>query len=65
MNKSFLKWAGNKFKLMTTINENIDTSYSFVDVFSGSGSVWLNSNSNSIVVNDINKDLINCFLEIK
>jgi DNA adenine methylase len=62
--KSCLKWAGGKYKLLDKILK-YDTSKSFVDVFSGSAVVSINSNADSVVINDMNKDLIDLYSFIK
>jgi DNA adenine methylase len=60
--KSFLKWAGGKFKLLEHIIPETEGYDKFVEPFSGSGVISLNVNCEYILLNDINKDLINTFM---
>ena len=73
--KPFLKWAGGKTQLIDQIKEqlpkNIQTkNFTFIEPFVGSGAVsfWMLEhfqNLKKVVINDINKDLINSYLTIK
>ena len=53
--KSPINYIGNKYRLLKNLvplfPEDIDT---FVDVFSGSGTVLINVNANKYIYNDIN-----------
>ncbi|PID70644.1 modification methylase [bacterium DOLZORAL124_38_8] len=74
--KPFLKWAGGKTQLINEIKDELPSvvfsskGFTFVEPFVGSGAVlfWmLNrfSNLKSAVINDINKDLTDCYKVIK
>lgn len=69
MEKSFLKWAGGKYRLLPKLipllegfaDKNIKNQ-TFIEPFLGSGTVFLNINKiNNFILNDTNKDLINIF----
>jgi len=72
--KPFLKWAGGKTQLLNDIESKFpykkNDVFSFIEPFVGSGAVlfWvLNNfpNLKSVVINDINEDLINVYKSIK
>ena len=65
INKSFLKWAGGKSKLLPTLLTHIGTPDVFVEPFCGSGVVWLNVESDRYIINDVNNDLISLFKILK
>ena len=52
---SGMNYVGNKFRMLSTIFDNLDTSrHSFIDVFCGAGVVGVNANDyyNDVVMND-------------
>jgi DNA adenine methylase len=61
MNKSFLKWAGGKSKLLDKILPHLEGYDTLIEPFCGSGVIWLNCNHKNKIVGDINADLINLF----
>ena len=61
MKKPFLKWAGNKFRVLPELLPLIGTPRRYIEPFSGSTAVALNVNAEEYVLNDINKDLINLY----
>lgn len=73
--KPFLKWAGGKTQLISQIKAQLpDNIYQgkfiYVEPFVGSGAVlfWMLNefpNIERAIINDINSDLINCYLTIK
>ncbi|MFD2542569.1 DNA adenine methylase [Lacinutrix gracilariae] len=73
--KPFLKWAGGKTQLIDEIKnqlpENIiDRPFTFIEPFVGSGAIlfWMLEqfpNMQNAIINDINKDLTDCYLTIK
>jgi DNA adenine methylase len=73
--KPFLKWAGGKTQLIKDISnalphEIINTKFTYIEPFVGSGAVlfWMLNNFPKIekaVINDINEDLINAYNIIK
>jgi len=58
MNKPFLKWAGNKFRVLPHLVPHIDTPKRYVEPFGGSLSVALNTTAEQYILNDVNKDLV-------
>lgn len=73
--KPFLKWAGGKTQLLSDIESNLPEdiktkNYTFIEPFIGGGSVmlWILNkypNIKNAIINDINKDLTNCYITIK
>lgn len=61
MNRSFLKWAGNKYKVLPHIVPLIGKPHQFCEPFGGSLTVALNVCADFYTLNDINKDLINVY----
>ncbi len=61
MNKPFLKWAGNKFKVLPHLIPLIGYPNRFCEPFGGSLSVALNVVANEYILNDINSDLIHIY----
>lgn len=59
--RAFLKWAGGKYALCDVINKMLPKGERLVEPFVGAGSVFLNSDHDSYLLNDINKDLINLY----
>lgn len=64
--RSFLKWAGGKFRLSNEINKLLPKKKQcLVEPFVGAGSVFLNTDFKRYILADINPDLINLFNVIK
>ena len=73
--KPFLKWAGGKTQLISQIKEKLpkklyEDPFIYIEPFVGSGAIffWMLRqfpNLNKAVINDINSDLINCYLSIR
>lgn len=72
--KPFLKWAGGKTQLIKVIAEKIPCGqkdeFTYVEPFVGSGALffWILKhypNIKTAIVNDVNTDLINCYLTIR
>lgn len=64
--RSFLKWAGGKFRLTDTLNKQFPKKKScLVEPFVGAGSVFLNSHFERYILADINPDLITLFNAVK
>lgn len=73
--KPFLKWAGGKTQLLSQIEQQLPTQvinkpFTYIEPFVGSGAMlfWVLANcpnAQKAVINDINADLINCYLTIK
>lgn len=63
-NKPFLKWAGNKFKVLPHILPHIGTPKKYCEPFGGSLSAALNVVAGEYILNDINKDLYYLYTNI-
>ncbi len=64
--RSFLKWAGGKFRLTEEINRQLPKRKKcLVEPFVGAGSVFLNSRFEQYILADINPDLINLFKAVQ
>ncbi|WKE65279.1 Dam family site-specific DNA-(adenine-N6)-methyltransferase [Gallaecimonas kandeliae] len=59
--RAFLKWAGGKYTLVDHIRRHLPEGEVLVEPFVGAGSVFLNSDFDRYVLNDINPDLINLY----
>jgi DNA adenine methylase len=59
--KSFLKWAGGKYRLLSRILPNLPAGNRLVEPFVGSGAVFLNTHYSSYLLNDLNSDLITLY----
>jgi DNA adenine methylase len=64
MNKPFLKWAGNKYRVLPHLIPLIGYPNRFCEPFGGSLSVALNVIAEEYVLNDINKDLISIYTNL-
>jgi DNA adenine methylase len=56
--KSFLKWAGGKYRLLDKILPSLPAGKRLIEPFVGSGVVFLNADYPSYLLNDLNTDLI-------
>ena len=56
--RAFLKWAGGKYNLVSTIASHLTPANTLVEPFVGAGSVFLNTDYPQYQLNDINADLI-------
>lgn len=63
--RAFLKWAGGKYSLVERINDNLPQGNKLIEPFVGAGSVFLNTDFEHYLLNDINADLINLYNELK
>ena len=59
--RSFLKWAGGKYNLSDTIKKILPAGERLIEPFVGAGSIFLNSDYQHYILNDINQDLINLY----
>lgn len=64
-NRAFLKWAGGKFSLTEQINRRLPEGKRLIEPFVGACSVFLNSDFDEYLLNDINADLIAMYNIIK
>jgi DNA adenine methylase len=63
--RAFLKWAGGKYSLVEELARRMPDADTLVEPFVGAGSVFLNTQYNNYILNDINADLINLYNELK
>jgi len=60
-NRAFLKWAGGKYSLSEVIAKILPKDGTLIEPFVGAGSIFLNTNYDHYILNDINQDLINLY----
>jgi len=58
MNRPFLKWAGNKYRVLPHLIPHIGYPNRYCEPFGGSLSVALNTSAEQFILNDVNKDLV-------
>ena len=63
--RSFLKWAGGKYRLSDVIGSLLPKADHLIEPFVGAGSIFLNTDYDSYTLNDINLDLINLYKVLK
>lgn len=63
--RPFLKWAGNKFRILPPIQTHLPDGHRLVEPFAGSGAIFLNTDYDKYWLNDVNPDLINLFRILK
>lgn len=56
--RPFLKWAGNKYALVSRITELLPPGRRLVEPFVGAGAVFLNADYDEYLLGDVNEDLI-------
>ena len=61
MNKPFLKWAGNKYRVLPHLIPHIGYPKRYCEPFGGSLSVALNTPAEQYILNDVNKDLVSVY----
>jgi DNA adenine methylase len=61
MNKTFLKWAGNKTKVLPHLIPHIGYPKRYCEPFGGSLAVALNTPAEQYILNDVNKDLVSIY----
>ncbi|ASG64760.1 Dam family site-specific DNA-(adenine-N6)-methyltransferase [Idiomarina piscisalsi] len=64
-NRAFLKWAGGKYSLIEPISARLPQGKKLIEPFVGAGSVFLNTDYDSYLLNDINQDLITLYQFVK
>lgn len=64
-NRPFLKWAGNKFRIIEHIRKQLPQGKRLVEPFAGSAAVFLNTDYKDYLVSDNNPDLINLYNILK
>ena len=64
--KTFIKWSGNKSKQLKHLLPNVPSQYNtYIEPFVGSGALFLKLQPSKWIINDLNKDLVNCWNSIK
>ena len=64
--KPFIKWAGGKRQLLPYIRKKVPKSYNnYYEPFLGGGSVLIDLQPKQAVINDINEQLINTYIQIR
>ena len=59
--KSFLKWVGSKNRLIPQLLPHLPSGKRLIEPFVGAGNVFINTNYDSYVLCDKNRDLINVY----
>jgi len=59
--RPFLKWPGGKFRLVEKIRSSLPDAKQLVEPFVGSGAVFLNTQYDHYLLNDVNQDLITLY----
>lgn len=65
MSRSPLKWVGGKAGIIATLRQHLPAGKRLVEPFTGSATVFLNTDYPAYLLGDINGDLINMFNTIK
>lgn len=63
--RPFLKWAGNKFRILEHITPMLPTGKRLIEPFAGSAALFLNSEYDQYVLSDSNADLIRLYELLK
>lgn len=64
--KPFVKWAGGKTQLLGEINQYLPKEFNrLVEPFVGGGALFLSLEHDRVWINDLNKELINLYQQIK
>jgi DNA adenine methylase len=64
-NRPFLKWAGNKYRVLPHIESILPDGKRLIEPFAGSAAVFLNTNYSRYLISDNNCDLINLYNFLK
>ena len=63
--RPFLKWAGNKYRIIDRVRAALPEGKCLIEPFAGSGAVFLNTNYERYIINDNNPDLIHLYNILK
>ncbi len=65
LNRPFLKWAGNKYRVLKHILPRLPAGECLVEPFAGSCAVFLNTDFSRYLINDVNPDLIQLYRQLQ
>lgn len=63
--KTFLKWAGNKQRLVERIRRLLPAGRRLIEPFVGSGALFLNTDYSEYLLTDANPDLIGLYMQLQ
>ena len=63
--RPFLKWAGNKYRIIERIRRRLPPGKRLIEPFAGSAAVFLNTDFQRYLVADSNADLIDLYVMLK
>ena len=64
--KQFVKWVGSKKQLLSEIDARLPKEFNrYFEPFVGGGSVFMHLEHSDIAINDFNRELINCYEQIR
>lgn len=64
--KTFIRWPGNKSRYIHHILPHVPPTFNtYIEPFVGSGSLFLHIHPEKWIINDINMDLINVWIQVK
>jgi len=63
--RPFLKWAGNKYRILHQIHKLLPEGERLVEPFVGSGALFLNTDFDDYLLCDSNRDLIDLYQQLK
>lgn len=63
--RPFLKWPGGKYRIIPEISKVLPKGRQLVEPFVGGGALFLNTDYEAYLLNDINQDLINLYRILK
>ena len=63
--RPFLKWAGNKYRVIERIKKLLPSGSRLIEPFTGSGAVFLNTDYEHYLLSDNNPDLVNLYNILK
>ena len=64
-NRPFLKWAGNKYRIIERIQQRLPNGQRLIEPFTGSAAVFLNTDYEQYLLTDNNPDLINLYQHLQ
>lgn len=65
LKRPFLKWPGGKMRLMNALLTHLPERPILAEPFVGAGALFANTSHTKVYINDINKDLINLYHQLK